>query len=231
MSQGLAPARPRVTPARLTVVPEGAETCVPAWRGVSHEKAFALSPALGLLLVASADGTRARASAAIFAATMVAMLGASALNHRVVRAPRWDPWLRRLDHTMVNLFLAGTWTSVALVLLSGTTRIAVAALVWVGAIAASSVTIVWVRVPGWVAATCAFVLGWSAAIAFRDLVDTMSATAVALFLLGGVVYSTGAVVYAFRRPGLHSDFGYHELFHALVLVGVACHYAALALLV
>jgi len=233
MTEALVQARPLAAPPRVQPLAEVVELLppVPRLRGVSHEKAFAFSPALGVLLVASADGPLAVAAAVVFAVTMIAMLGASALNHRAVRAPHWDPWLRRLDHTTINLFLAGTWTSVALVLLSGTTRIAVAALVWAGALAASSVTVLWVRVPGWIPATAACALGWSAAIPLGELVHSVGAAAVSLFVLGGLVYTLGAVVYALRRPRLHSDFGYHELFHALVLVGVACHYAALALLV
>ena len=95
----------------------GSATCgelLPSSRGVSHEKAFAMAPAMALLLVASAEGARAQVAAVVFAATMAGMLGVSALNHRAALGPTWQPWLRRADHAAINFFLAGTFTSVAL---------------------------------------------------------------------------------------------------------------------
>jgi hemolysin III len=199
----------------------------PAWRGVSHEKAFALAPALAVLLVASAEGLRAQTAAVLFATTMTVMLGVSTMNHRMSFAPRWRPWLRRADHSAINVFLAGTWTAIALVALSGTARVALTALVWGAALAASLVTIVWVDVSGWIPATIAVGVGWSTGVVFSDAAWAVSIWGVALFLLGGVFYTCGAVVYALRHPEPHLAFGYHELFHLLVLAGVACHYLAL----
>jgi hemolysin III len=201
---------------------------LPAWRGVSHEKAFAFAPALTFLLVSSADGSRAHLAALVFGTTMTAMLGVSALNHRGTLGPSWEPWLRRADHAAINIFLAGTWTSVALVALSGPTRGMLTAAVWAAAILASLITCVWVDVPGWIPATIAVAIGWSTAAAFVSAASVVDGTGVALFLLGGVFYTSGALVYAFRRPEPHPAFGYHELFHLLVLAGVACHYATLA---
>ena len=137
----------------------------PSWRGVSHEKAFAMAPAMALLLVSSAEGARAQVAAVIFAATMTGMLGVSALNHRTALGPNWQPWLRRADHAAINFFLAGTCTSVALVTLSGSAKVALIALVWGIAAAASLVTFVWVDVPGWIPATIAVGVGWSTGVA------------------------------------------------------------------
>jgi len=205
---------------------------VPRLRGVSHEKAFAFAPALGLLLVVSAEGTRAVVAASVFAATMMLMLGVSAANHRVLLPSHWQPWLRRLDHTTVNLFLAGTWTSFALVILSGTTRLALTAVVCGGALTASLVTIVRVEVPGWIPATIGLAAGWSAVVVIPDLGAAVGPFGLGLFLAGGLLYTAGAVVYALRRPNpLPATLGYHEIFHALVLAGAACHYLAHALFV
>jgi len=199
----------------------------PAWRGVSHEKGFAVAPAAGLLLIAAADGAAATAAAAIFAVTMTAMLGASAANHRAAVAPRWVPWLRRADHTAINLFIAGTCTAVALVTLSGTAQVAVPASVCGVALAASLVSMVRVGVPGWIPASVALASGWVGGAALIVLAPSPSPSAVALLLLGGLMYTVGGVVYVLHRPELHPTFGHHELFHALVLGGVACHYALL----
>ena len=220
-------ARPAPAPPSLALVDivEPSDLPVPRLRGVSHEKAFAFAPALGLLLVASAEGARASTAAAVFATTMMLMLGVSAFNHRVPVTARWKPWLRRLDHTTVNLFLAGTWTSFALLVLSGSSLIALTAVVCFGAIVGSLVTVVWVEVPGWIPATIALVAGWSAALVLPALGESAGRDALGLFLVGGLLYSAGAIVYALERPNpLPASVGYHEIFHALVVAGAACHY-------
>lgn len=204
---------------------------VPSWRGVLHEKAFALAPALGLLLVWTAESPRAVTAAAVFALTMTAMLGVSAMNHRGRYAEQWRPWFRRADHAAIHTFLAGTWCAVAIVLLSGTSRVLLMALVTGAAVVASLVTFLHIDVPGWIPASIAVAVGWLAAAAFVGPAQTVAPAGVALFLAGGLVYTAGAVVYALRRPEPHPAFGYHELFHLLVLVGVACHYLAVALYV
>ena len=203
----------------------------PSWRGVSHEKAFAMAPAMALLLVSSAEGARAQVAAVIFAATMTGMLGVSALNHRTALGPNWQPWLRRADHAAINFFLAGTCTSVALVTLSGSAKVALIALVWGIAAAASLVTFVWVDVPGWIPATIAVGVGWSTGVALVGAAAVVGARGVVLLLLGGAFYTSGALVYVLRRPQLRPAFGYHEIFHLLVLAGVASHYMALAFFV
>lgn len=203
---------------------------VPRLRGLSHEISFAFAPALGLLLVAAAEGARASAAAAVFAVTMTLMLGVSAVNHRGEVPGHWLPRLRRLDHVSVNLFLAGTWTAFALVCGSGALASAVTGIVWGGAVAASLVTIAWVRAPGWIPATIMTVAAWSAGLALPDLGAALGRGGLALVLLGASSYTAGAVVYALRRPNPRpASVGYHEIFHALVVAGVVCHYLALAL--
>lgn len=232
MTEALVSARPVASPAPPSPPPlalvdaiEPSSPPVPRLRGVSHEKAFAFAPALGLLLVASAEGARASAAAAVFATTMTLMLGVSAFNHRIPVTARWKPWLRRLDHTTVNLFLAGTWTSFALLVLSGTSLVALTAVVCAGAIVGSLVTCAWVDVPGWVPATIGLAAGWSAAFVLPDLGEAAGPAALGLFVAGGLLYTAGAIVYALGRPNpLPASVGYHEIFHALVVAGAACHY-------
>ena len=215
--------------ARLLAILNDVEPiAVPTLRGVSHEIAFAFAPALGLLLVASAEGRRASAGAAVFAVTMTLMLGVSAVNHRAVFPERWAPRLRRLDHVTVNLAVAGTWTAFALALDPGTAPGSVTAIVWGGALLASLVTIVRVDVPGWIPTLITSSAAWSAVMVLPELREALGANGFRLVLLGGVAYTAGAVLYALRRPNpFPAAVGYHEIFHALVVVGAACHYAAL----
>lgn len=214
----------------LAAVTDVAPMPVPTLRGLSHEISFAFAPALGLLLVASAEGARASAGAAVFAVTMTLMLGVSAVNHRTEVPSLWLPRLRRLDHVTVNLFMAGTWTAFALVLGAGAMTSVVTAIVWGGAVAASVVTIAWVQVPGWIPAAIMTVAAWSAGFALPDLGAALGRGGLALVLLGASAYTAGAVVYALRRPNPRpASVGYHEIFHALVVAGVVCHYLALAL--
>jgi hemolysin III len=205
---------------------------VPAWRGLMHEKAFALSPATGLLLFAMAGSPTARIAAVVFAVTMTCMLGASSLNHRVNLGLRWEHRFRRADHIAILLFLGGTWTSMTSIVLSGSPRIVLTAAVWGSVLVASLVMLAWLRVPGWLMAAIALAVAWPPAlVVLPQLGGEAGSAALALFVAGGVVYTIGAMGYALRRPNLHPAFGYHEVFHALVLGGVACHYVTLAVFV
>ena len=221
-------ARPRRAARLLEALNDVEPIAVPSLRGVSHELAFAFAPALGFLLVASAEGARASTGASVFALTMTLMLGVSAVNHRASISESWRPRLRRLDHVAINLAVAGTWTAFALVLDPGAAPAAVTAIVWGGAILASLVTIAWVDVPGWIPTVITSVAAWSACVVLPDLGDALGAAGLGLVLLGGAAYTAGAVVYALRRPNpLPASVGYHEIFHALVVAGAACHYLAL----
>lgn len=220
----------RVRALALVRIPEPAER-VPRWRGFTHEKAFAFTPALAVLLVSSADDARDCVAGSLFSVTLTLMLGVSMVNHRASFPARWNRVLRRLDHTTANLFFAGTWTSFAL-FLSGATTLTVSAMVWAGAILASLVTITWVDVPGWVPATIAVGAGWLTTPVLPQLARALGPLAFGLFVLGGASYMAGMLVYGMRRPNpIPADVGYHEIFHAFVLVGATCHYIALVFFV
>jgi hemolysin III len=185
---------------------------------------------VGGLLVAYADqGARTRAAAAIFASSVVLMLGASALYHRVTWSPRVRPWMRRIDHAGIYLLIAGTYTPVGLLSVHGALQRIVLAIVWTGAAAAVLLKFVWVSAPKWLAAVIGVALGWSGVAAMPQLAHNAGITAVILLAVGGLAYTAGAVVYALRRPDpVPTVFGYHELFHALTLVAVTCQYVAIA---
>jgi hemolysin III len=201
----------------------------PLLRGVLHQVSFFVALAVGALVVAFADGTRATVSAAIFAASVVAMLGASALYHRVTWSPTVRPWMRRVDHAGIYVLIAGTYTPVGLIVVHGVLRNIVLVIVWSGAAAAILLKFIWVRAPKWLSAATGLAVGWAGVAAMPQVVQNAGWPAFALLAAGGLAYSVGAVVYAIRRPDPAPDvFGYHELFHALTIVAVACQYVAIA---
>lgn len=204
----------------------------PRLRGVLHEAAFFVALVVGVLLVINANGTRASLAAAVFGGSVVAMLGASALYHRVTWSVRVRPWMRRLDHAGIYLLIAGTYTPVGLLTLRGTMREVVLAVVWIGAAAAILMKFMWVSAPKWLSAVTGIALGWAGIAAMPQVARHAGAAAVVLLGIGGLAYTVGAVVYARRRPDpVPAVFGYHELFHALTLVAVTCQYVAIAFFV
>jgi hemolysin III len=163
----------------------------------------------------------------------VALFGASALYHRISwRSLAARRWMRRLDHSMIFLLIAGTYTPFALLVLEGALAVAILVAVWAGALAGIALQLVWIDAPKWLVALTYVVLGWVAVAAFPELVSELGVTATALVAAGGVLYTAGAVVYAARRPDpAPAVFGYHEVFHALVIAAAAIQYAVVAVYV
>jgi hemolysin III len=204
----------------------------PRLRGVLHQIAFFAALAVAPLLIVGADGDRGRFAAAVFAGSVVACFGASALYHRVTWTPRARLWMRRVDHAGVYLLIAGTYTPVSLFALYGNWQLVVLTVVWAGAVAAIILKFAWVAAPKWLAAAIGLALGWVAVVALPQLVSHLDPVAVALLVAGGLIYTAGAVVYARRRPDpVPEVFGYHELFHALTILAVTCQYVAIAFFV
>jgi hemolysin III len=193
---------------------------------VFHQYAFFVSLILGSLLIAAAPAGKTQVAAAIFAAAVAVMFGASALHHRVTWRERGYRWSRRIDHAGVYLAIAGTYTPFGLLVLTGTWRIVVLAVVWGGAAVAIVLKFAWVDAPKWLAAASAISLGWVAAIVFPQLVDGIGWDGTTLVLAGGLCYTIGGLIYAVRRPNpLPAVFGYHEIFHVLVVAAVALQYS------
>ncbi len=203
----------------------------PLLRGVLHEVAFVAALVVGALFVATLDGRRLVA-AAVFATAAATMLAASALYHRVTWGPRARLWMRRVDHAGIYLLIAGTYTPIGLLSLHGALQRLVLGVVWIGAGVATLVKFCWVRAPKWVSAVIGIALGWVGVAAMPQVEQTAGPAAVALLGAGGLAYTAGAVVYARRRPDpVPTVFGYHEVFHALTLVALACQYVAIAFFV
>jgi hemolysin III len=202
----------------------------PKLRGVSHEWAFFVSLVLGAGLIVAAKTPQATLAVAIYAVSLSALLGTSALYHRVDwKRPDVRRWMRRLDHSMIFFLIAGTYTPFALLVLDGPLADAILAAVWAGAIAGAVVEMVWIEHPKWVAALIYMSLGWVAAVAFPGMWQEMDVGGTLLVAAGGLLYTVGAVVYATQRPNPNPRvFGYHEVFHALVILAAAAHFAAIA---
>jgi hemolysin III len=211
---------------------ETALTQKPLLRGVLHQGAFIVSVLVAPWLVVEADGGRRRFAAAVFATSVAACFGTSALYHRVTWTPKWRLFMRRADHAGVYLLIAGTYTPVSLLVLHGAWRPTILAIVWSGAAAATVLKFAWVAAPKWLAAAIGIALGWVAIVALPQLVSRLNLPGVVLLVAGGLAYTAGAVVYARRRPDPSpAVFGYHELFHALTIVAVTCQYVAIAFFV
>jgi hemolysin III len=207
-------------------------TVKPLLRGVLHQHAFTASLVAGAVLIVATDGSRRQLAAAAFAASVAACFGASALYHRVTWAPRARRWMRRVDHAGVYLLIAGTYTPVGLLVLDGNWRVAVLATVYAGTALAVVLKFAWIDAPTWVAAVVGIALGWVGVVALPELATRLGPAAITLLVVGGIAYTAGGIVYARRRPNpAPSTFGYHELFHALTIVAVACQYVAIAFFV
>jgi hemolysin III len=201
----------------------------PRLRGVLHQYAFFVAVVCGVLLVLGASGAGERVSAIVFAAALATMFGVSALYHRITWRPGPRRWMRRLDHAAIYLLIAGTYTPFGLLALSGAWRWTVLLVVWGGALTAIVFKLAWVDAPKWVAAAIAIALGWVGVVVLPQLWDQAGLAGLLLLAGGGVLYTGGAVVYARGRPDPYpAVFGYHELFHALVIAAAACQYAAVA---
>jgi hemolysin III len=202
----------------------------PRLRGVSHQWAFYVSLALGAALVAAAPAGQPRLAAAVYALSVAALFGTSALYHRITWASQAARrWMRRLDHSMIFFLIAGTYTPFALLVLDGDLATVILVVVWAGALAGILMKLVWIDAPKTLVAILYLALGWVAVAAFPAMLDELGITGTALVAVGGLLYTAGALVYAFQRPNpAPTVFGYHEVFHALVILAAALQYAVIA---
>jgi hemolysin III len=201
----------------------------PRLRGVSHQWAFFAFAGIGIALVATAPPGRATVAASVYAGSVVALFGTSALYHRVTWSATARRWMRRLDHSMIFVLIAGSYTPFALLVLHGPLATVILVTVWAGAGAGIVLKLVWLDAPKWLIALAYVLLGWVALAAFPQLAHGLGPVGTGLVAAGGVLYTLGALVYARTRPDPVPDvFGYHEVFHALVIVAAALQYAVVA---
>jgi hemolysin III len=202
---------------------------IPRLRGLLHAHAAWVAGAAALVLIALAPTGTARVASLVYGVGLIALFSASALYHRWRGDPRWKPWLRRLDHSTIFVFIAASYTPVGLLVLDGTLQTVVLVSVWVGAAAGVTLSLAWISAPRWLVAGCYLLLGWVAVYALPELWREAGPEPFVLLAAGGGLYSLGAAVYAIRRPNLWPrTFGFHEVFHALVIAAALVHFIAMA---
>jgi hemolysin III len=204
----------------------------PRLRGRLHQWAFFVSIPAGIALVAVARGAEARVSAAIFTASLTALYGVSAAYHRGQWSERVRSRMRRLDHSMIFVLIAGSYTPVTLLALRPAWGVTLLALAWAGAAVGVVITVLCLERWPVVGFTMYLVLGWLAIVAAPQLAHSLSKPELALLAAGGLLYTVGAVVLAGKRPDPRpAVFGYHEVWHTFVISASASHYALVLLLV
>jgi len=202
----------------------------PRLRGVFHQWACAGAVPLGLILVVVAGSARARIALTVYSVSLVALFGVSALYHRINwRSLTGRDWMRRLDHSMIFVLIAGSYTPIAVLVLHGPLAVAILVAVWAGAGLGIAFNLLWRNAPTWLRSALYVALGWLAMAAIPQLAAGIGPLGLALLGLGGVLYTVGAVVYASRRPDpVPAVFGYHEVFHILVIAAAVLQYAVIA---
>ena len=208
------------------------EALKPRLRGVLHEAAFAISLVTGTVLVCLASGALERTACAVYAASVVLLFGTSAAYHRGTWSPRARNLMERLDHSMIFVLIAGSYTPFSLLLLDGWLRVVVFGVVWGGAVVGIVLRNAFTSTPRWLFVALYLGLGWTALGVLPQITSEGGVAVLVLLVVGGAAYSAGAVVYATQRPDPSPRwFGFHEVFHAFTIVAFAVQYVAVSLAV
>jgi len=203
----------------------------PRLRGRLHQYAFFVALVGGIVLCSIAlnrPGLPPFLSCLIYSVTVCGLFGTSALYHRRVWSERGYQIMRRMDHSMIFIFIAGTYTPFCWLLLEPAARTLMLSLIWGGALGGVALKMIWPHLPRWAGAPLYLALGWAALAIMPDVLRRGGVTCLVLLAVGGVLYSIGAVFYALRRPNPWPDvFGHHEFFHACTLVAALSHHIAI----
>ena len=187
--------------------------------------------ALPLLAVAAKhDSYHAVAAFAIFAGSMILLYAASTIYHTFNISEKMNKILRKADHMMIFILIAGSYTPICLLVLGGRTGLILLAIVWAFAIAGILIKSFWVFCPKWVSSVLYIGMGWTCVLAFTQLLNSLSPAAFGWLLAGGIIYTVGGVIYALKLPifnNKHKYFGSHEIFHLFVMAGSACHFVVM----
>jgi hemolysin III len=201
----------------------------PMLRGVTHAYAFFAALAAAIVLAVMVPAGTPRVASIVYGAGLCALFAASGTYHRWRWNPRWRPVLRRIDHSTIFVFIAATYTPVALLVMHGTLRWVILGAVWAGAGGGVILSVAWITAPRVLSAACYLALGWVSVFALPQMIEHLPLAPLILLAVGGVLYTVGAVVYATKRPNpWPSTFGFHEVFHALVIAAAAVQFVALA---
>lgn len=201
----------------------------PVFRGLIHLFAFASALTLAPILIVFTPGIADRFIVAIYALSIVGLFGVSALYHRIDWSQRGGKVLRKLDHSMIFVATAATHTPVALISLPTGPGWVLFGIVWGGAVLGIAGRVFYTNAPYWMVALPYVIVGWSSLFVINHVWSSVALPGFILLLVGGSLYSVGAIIYALHRPNPWPDhFGYHEVFHLLTVAGAACHYVVIA---
>lgn len=209
---------------------EAAAEIKPTWRGWIHAATFPIAIIAGVVLVVVAQGGAAKWAAAVFMASSMLLFGNSALYHRFDWSPKVRMTLKRIDHANILLLIAGTYTPLAVLALPPGKGALLLVFVWTGALIGILFRVFWINAPRWLYVALYLLLGWAAVMYLADLF-VANATMMVLVIVGGLLYTGGAVVYALKKPNpWPGHFGFHEIFHVCTVLAFLCHWFACLLI-
>ena len=189
---------------------------------------MAIFAAIPLLIKAANEPSRVYIiSLAIYAASLILLYAASTTYHTFDISAKANTLLKKIDHMMISVLIAGSYTPVCLIVLKGKTGIILLSIVWAIAVAGILIKAFWVYCPKWVSSVLYIGMGWTCVLAFTQILNNMSPAAFGWLLAGGIIYTVGGVIYALKLPifnNKHKNFGSHEIFHLFVMGGSACHF-------
>jgi hemolysin III len=223
--------QPSHRPDTDTPLTEVLDAVKPRLRGWLHAGMAPLALAAGIVLICLAATPAGVVGGAIFLAASVLLFGISSLYHRGTWGTRGTAILRRVDHSNIYVFIAATYTPLALILLNGASRVVLLTLIWSAALGGLLFRLFWLSVPRWLYTALYIVMGWTALGWLGAFYDAAGLTVLILIIAGGLCYTFGAVVYARKRPNPSPAwFGYHEIFHVGTIAGFVCHYVAIGMI-
>ncbi len=201
----------------------------PTWRGWIHTGVLPLAIAGGIVLIVLADGLVAKIASAVFFAGSVLLFGTSAIYHRFNWSPKVKLALKRFDHANIFLLIAGSYTPITLLALPQDKGLMLIIAIWSVALLGIGFRVFWIGAPRWLYVIIYIAMGWAAVVYLPDLLDANFAMML-LILIGGLLYTLGAVVYAMKRPNpFPGHFGFHEIFHTFTVLAFMCHWTAVLL--
>ncbi|MGI9823762.1 PAQR family membrane homeostasis protein TrhA [Agromyces sp. Marseille-Q5079] len=203
-----------------------AEDVKPTWRGWIHAGTFPVTIIAGIVLIVLAEGAPAKWASAVFTLSSMLLFGNSALYHRFDWKPRTKLLLKRIDHANIFLLIAGTYTPLAILALPPEKGWLLLGIVWGGALIGIGFRVFWIHAPRWLYVALYLLLGWAAVMYLGDLL-AVSVAMMVLIVVGGLLYSVGAVAYALKKPNpWPGRFGFHEIFHTCTVLAFMCHWTA-----
>jgi len=202
----------------------------PTWRGWIHAGTFPVALVTGIVLIVVAQGGAAKWAAAVFMTSSLLLFGNSALYHRFDWSPRVKLLLKRIDHANIFLLIAGTYTPLATLALPPEKGTLLLSLVWGGTVVGILFRVFWIHAPRWLYVALYLLMGWAAVMFMADLLAANVAMMV-LVIIGGLLYTGGAIVYAIKKPNpWPGHFGFHEIFHVCTVLAFLCHWTACLLI-